>query len=176
METAGNAKTIHCDRNPLNLSQAIDLNLPQAIWNGDAEKASGLEAFVNNLVWENGYTQVVSCPTRGHAMLDNYVLRPESSLIACNIFTGISDHSGVLLEVEWDENRRAPKAERIVPVYYKTDAIGLQTFLREKFELCTGNGSCMQEIWNSYKGYNFRGYQTLFTQKRNPDPEYYNRE
>jgi hypothetical protein len=37
-----------------------DLNLPQAIWNGDAEKASGFQAFVNNLVWDTGYTQVVS--------------------------------------------------------------------------------------------------------------------
>ena len=47
-----------------------DLNLPQADWKGDAEKASGFQAFVNNLVWGNGCTRVVSGPTRGDALLD----------------------------------------------------------------------------------------------------------
>ena len=72
----------------------------------DAEKASGFQAFVNNLVWGNGYTQVVSGPTRGDELLDIYLLRPESLLISRNILPGISDHNGVLLEVEWDENCR----------------------------------------------------------------------
>ena len=45
-----------------------DLNLPQADWKRDAEKAGGFEAFVNSLVWDNGYTQVVSGPTRGGAV------------------------------------------------------------------------------------------------------------
>jgi hypothetical protein len=31
-----------------------DLNLPQAVWNGDAEKMCGFQAFVNSLVWDNG--------------------------------------------------------------------------------------------------------------------------
>ena len=44
-----------------------DLNLPQAEWKGDAEKTSGFQAIVNNLVWDSGYTQVVSGPTRGDA-------------------------------------------------------------------------------------------------------------
>jgi hypothetical protein len=77
-----------------------DLNLPQTSCNGDAEKASGFQAFVNNLVWHNSYTQVVSGPKRGDAMFDIYLLRPESSLISCNIVPGISDHNGVLLKVE----------------------------------------------------------------------------
>jgi hypothetical protein len=72
-----------------------DLNLPQAGRNGDAEKASGFQAFVNSLVWNNGYTQVVSGPTRGDTMLDIYLLKPESSLVSCNIVPGISDHNGV---------------------------------------------------------------------------------
>ena len=33
-----------------------DLNLPHAVWNRDAEKASGFQALVNNLVWNNVYT------------------------------------------------------------------------------------------------------------------------
>jgi hypothetical protein len=33
-----------------------DLNLPQADWKGDAEKANGFQGCVNNLVWDNGYT------------------------------------------------------------------------------------------------------------------------
>ena len=76
-----------------------DLNFPQADWKVDAEKASGFQAFVNNLVWDNGYTQVVNGPTRGDALLDIYLIRPESSLISCNILPGINDHNGVLLEV-----------------------------------------------------------------------------
>ena len=62
--------------------------------------------FVNNSVWDNGCTEVVSGPTRGDALLDIYLLRPESSFISCNIMPGISDHNGVLLDVEWDENCR----------------------------------------------------------------------
>jgi hypothetical protein len=58
------------------------LNLPQTDWKGDAEKASG---FCKNLVWGNGYIQVVSGPTREDALLDIYCLRPESSFISCNI-------------------------------------------------------------------------------------------
>jgi hypothetical protein len=36
------------------------------------------------------------------ALLDIHLLRPESLLISCNILPGISDHNGVLFEVEWD--------------------------------------------------------------------------
>jgi hypothetical protein len=50
-----------------------DLNLPQADWKGDAEKANGFQACVSNLVRDNGYTQVVSAPTRGDALLDIYL-------------------------------------------------------------------------------------------------------
>ena len=59
-----------------------DLNLSQADWRVDAEKASGFQAFVNNLVWDNGYTQVVSGPTRGDELLDIYLFRPDSLLIS----------------------------------------------------------------------------------------------
>jgi hypothetical protein len=77
-----------------------NLNLLNAVWNGEAEKCSGFQALVNSLVWYNGFTQVVSDPKRGDALLDIYLLRPESSLIACNNLPGISDHHRVLLETE----------------------------------------------------------------------------
>ena len=93
------------------------LNLLQKDWKGNAEKASRFKAFVNNLVWDNICTWVVSSPTRGDALLDIYLLRPESSLTSCNILPRISDHNGVLLDVEWDEYCREPKVERIVPVF-----------------------------------------------------------
>jgi hypothetical protein len=80
-----------------------DLNLPQAEWKGDVEKANGLQVIVNSLVWDKGYTQVVSSPTRGDTLLDIYLLRSQSTLISCNILPEIRDHNGVLLEVEWDE-------------------------------------------------------------------------
>jgi hypothetical protein len=67
---------------------AGDLNLPYADWNGNVGCNSGNQAFVNRLVWENGYTQVVDSPTRGDALLDVCLLRPESSLTSCSIVQG----------------------------------------------------------------------------------------
>jgi hypothetical protein len=112
-----------------------DLNLLQADWQVDLKKASGFQAFVNILYWVNGYTQVVSGPTRGDALLYNYPFRPEISLISCNILPEISDLNGVLLEVEWNKICREPKVERIVPVFHKPGVLGLQAFLREEFNL-----------------------------------------
>jgi len=43
------------------------------------------------------------------------------------------------------------KVERIVPLYQKTDVLGLQAFLREKFNLWAGNRSCLEDIWKGYK-------------------------
>jgi len=38
------------------------------------------------------------------------------------------------------------KVLNVVPVYSKTDVLGLQAFLREKFKLWDGNGSGVEEI------------------------------
>jgi len=144
-----------------------------------AEKANGFQACVNNLVWDNGYTQVVSVPKRGDALLDIYLLRHECSLISCNILPGISDHNGVLLEVEWDEISRETKVERIVPVYHKIDVLGLQAFLLENFRLWSGNGSSVEDIWESYKDIIFEGIKRYVPQKflsKYSDPKYYNKE
>jgi hypothetical protein len=40
-----------------------DLNLSQAGWNGSVEGTRGNQAFINRLVWENGYMLVVSSLT-----------------------------------------------------------------------------------------------------------------
>jgi hypothetical protein len=50
-----------------------ELNLHQAEWKGDAEKASGFQTIVDKLVWDNGHTQLVSGPKRGDALLDIYL-------------------------------------------------------------------------------------------------------
>jgi len=139
---------------------------------GNSER---IQAFVNNLVWNNGYTRVISRPTREDALLDIYLLRPEISLISCNIFPGISDHDGALLEVEWDEICRETKVEIIFPVYHETNMLGLQAYLRKKFNLWVGNGSCVEEIWKSYKDIIFDGIKRYVPQKI-PDPEHYNKE
>jgi hypothetical protein len=68
-------------------------------------------------VWENGYAQVVNGATRGDALLDVYLVQPESFVNSCTIEQGITDHRGVLLEVEWEENYCRPEVERPVPVY-----------------------------------------------------------
>src|SRR5215469_6633922 len=68
-----------------------DLNLPYVDWNGNAGCNNGTQAFINSLVWESGYTQLVDGPTRDNALLDVYLVRPESSFTASSIVQGISD-------------------------------------------------------------------------------------
>jgi len=93
--------------------------------NGNAGGNSVTQALINSLVWENGYSQVVNSPTRGDALLDVYLVRAESSFTSSTIVQGISDHSRVILEVEWEESGCEPQVERVVPVYNKTDVSGL---------------------------------------------------
>lgn len=92
---------------------------------------------------------------------------------------GISDHKGVLLEVEWDESGREQRTERQVPMYHKADVLALQAFLREKYHFWAGNGSCVEDIWKNYKDIIFEGIKRYVPHKilgKNPDPEYYNKE
>ena len=70
------------------------MNLPQADWKGGAEGGSGFQVMVNSLVCDNGYTQEVSGLTRGDALLYIYLLRPESSLISCNILPVSANRTG----------------------------------------------------------------------------------
>ena len=83
------------------------------------------------------------------------------------------------MEVEWNEICREPKVERIVPLYDKTNIFDLQTFLRDKFNLWTGNGSCVEDIWKNFMDIIFKGIKRYVPQKilsTNADPEYYNNE
>jgi hypothetical protein len=73
--------------------------------------------------------------------LDKYLLRPELSLISCNILPGITAHCKVLLEVEWNEIFGMPKVERILRVYHKTDVLFLRGFHLETFSLWLGYGN-----------------------------------
>ena len=69
-----------------------DLNLPCAVWNGSAGCNRGAQASISCLVWEIGFTHVVDSPTRGHALLDVYLVRPESSFISSSLVKEISEH------------------------------------------------------------------------------------
>ena len=84
-------------------------------------------------------------------MLDVHLVWPKSLFISCSNVQGISDHCRVLLEAEWGENCHEYQVERLVPVYHKTNVPGLQSFLRGKFISWASNGSCMKEIWKSFK-------------------------
>jgi hypothetical protein len=155
-----------------------DLNLPHAGWNGNAKCTSGSQAFVNRLVWENGYTQVVESPTRGDALLDVYLVRRESSFHSCSIVQEINDHCGVLLEVEWEENYCQPQEERLVLVFHKATVIGLQP-LRDKFAIWASNGRCVEEVWNNLKNIILESIERFIPHKilrRKSDPEYCNKE
>jgi len=97
----------------------------------------------------NGYSQVIDSPTRGDALLDVYLVRPESSVTSIRIGQGVSDYIAVILEVEWEDTCTEPQVERVVPVYNKTDVSGLQAFLRDKFLVWASDGSSVEEIWNN---------------------------
>ena len=156
-----------------------DLNLPQVDWKGVTEGMSVSQAYINRLVWDNGYTQVVEKPTRGDSLLDVYLVRPESELISCDTIHGISDHYGVLLEMKWEENGFMTLEKGSVPAYHKTNVVGLQSFLWDKLPIWASNGSCVEDIWNNFKGIVFEGIERFVPHKilkQNPDPEYYNKE
>jgi hypothetical protein len=128
-----------------------DLNLPQVDWKAVAEGNSVTQAFINRLVWDNGYTQVVGKLIRGDSLLNVYLIRPENALISCDSVQGISDHCGVLLDVEWIGSGVVTQQKWSVPAYHKTDVIALQNFLWDKLPTWANNGSCVEDIWNNFK-------------------------
>jgi len=143
------------------------------------QSTSVTQAFVNRLVWDDGYTQVVGKPTRGDSLLDVYLVRPESSLISCGTVHGISDHSGVLLDVEWVEKGFVTQEKRIVPAYHKTNVSGLQNFLWDKLPTWANNGSFVEDIWKNFKDMVFECIKHFVPHKilkLNQDSEYYNKE
>ena len=81
------------------------------------------------------------------------------------IFCSESASNRALLEAQWDEICRQPNVERIVPVCHKADVLVLQDFLRKKFNLWAGNGSCVQEKWKIYKDTNFESIICYVSQK-----------
>ena len=96
-------RTIYMGRTTKHSIIGGDLILPYADWNGHAGKSKGTQVFLNRLVWENSYTQIVNSPTQMDALLDVYLVRPESAFTSCSNVQGISDHCGAVLEVEWGE-------------------------------------------------------------------------
>jgi len=156
-----------------------DLNLPQVDWKGIAEGTSVTQVFTNRLVCNNAYTQVVGKPTRGDSLLDVYFVRPESALISCGTVQGISNHCGVLLDVEWAEKGFVTEEKRLVAAYHKTNVLGLQQFLRGKLPTWANNGSCVEDKQKNLKDIVFEGIECFVPHKilkPNPDPEYYNKD
>jgi hypothetical protein len=122
--------------------------------------------------------QVVDSPNQRDALLDVYLVRPESAFTSCNTVQGISDHCWVLLEVEWEENYCRPQEERLVPVYHKANILGLQIFLRDRFAIWASNGRCVEDVWNNFKNIILEGIERSVPHKilrKNSDPEYYNK-
>ena len=60
-------------------------------------------------------SQVIDSPTRGDALQDVYLVRLECSVPSSSIVQGISDHSGVILEIDWVENFRELQVKKISP-------------------------------------------------------------
>jgi hypothetical protein len=83
------------------------------------------------------------------------------------------------LVVEWKENVFVPQLERVIPMYNRTDVLGLHTYLRDRFADWTNNGSSVEQIWINFKNIvhesveHFVPHKTL---KINSEPEYYNKD
>jgi hypothetical protein len=77
-----------------------DVSLPYADWNGHAEKFKGDPGILNRLVREKECTQVINSPTRGNALLDVYLVKPESAFTSCSIVQG----SVTIAEYFWKWN------------------------------------------------------------------------
>ena len=70
------------------------------------------------------------------------------------------------------------KEDRAVPMYHKTNIIGLQKFLWEKFPWAN-NGNSIEDIWKNFKSIVMEGIEVFVphkTLKQNPDLEFYNKE
>ena len=78
--------------------------------------ASRVGLLINNLIWENDYSQVIEGPTRGEALLDVFLVRPGSSVTYSGIVQGVSDHQAVILEVKGKDMCSKTQVERLVPV------------------------------------------------------------
>jgi len=50
-------------------------------------------------------------------------------------------------------------------LYHKTDILGLQAFLQDKYNLWAGNGSYVEEIWKNFKDMIFEGVKHYVPQK-----------
>ena len=108
------------------------------------------QTFINRLVWDNGYTKLVGKPTRVDSLLDMCLVRHEGELITCETLQEISDHCGVLLDVEWGGHCRETQEKRCIFVYHKTNLLGLQNFLRGQIANM-GKGSCVEGISKNFK-------------------------
>ena len=83
------------------------------------------------------------------------------------------------MDVEWEEDCCEPQAERVAPVYNKTDGLRLQTFVREKFAVWGNNGSSVEEIWNNFMNIVYESIEHFVPHKilrKNSEPIYYNKE
>jgi hypothetical protein len=92
---------------------------------------------------------------------------------------GIRDHNGVILEVDLEENCLEPQLERVVPVYNKTEVLGLQTFLHDKIAVWASNSSSVEELRNNFKNIVHKSVERFVSHKllrKNLDPEYYNKD
>ena len=123
-----------------------DLNLPQVNWKGIADSSSAAQTFINRLVWDSGYTQVVVKPTRGDSLLDVYLVRPDSTLIFCDTVQGNSDHCAVLLEVDWVEKGLENHEKSLIPIYHKTNVLGIQNYFGINYQ----HGQIVVAAWKTY--------------------------
>jgi len=102
------------------------------------------------------------------------MVRPESVVTYSGVVHGISDQQPVILVAKWKEMCRETQAERLVQVYNKTDIVGLQIFLWNKFEAWANNGKSIEEIWNNFKNIVQKSIEIFVSHKKrrkNLDPE-----
>lgn len=137
------------------------------------------QGLVNELVWENGLTQVVTKPTRDNALLDVFLIRPVDKLLACEVIPGISDHKGVLLKMCREGKRNDLVKERQFFQFSRTNVTNMQLYLKNNYPTWASSGSTVEQIWTNFKNIISECLAKFVPTRKlryHSDPLYYNKE
>jgi hypothetical protein len=153
-----------------------DLNLPDVIWETEIVGGGLAQQLTSGLLMEGGLEQYVTEGTRGNSVLDVFLVRPQELDGQVELIEGISDHKGVILEVNINRKKNKDCSGKVSWLYSKTDKAGLSNFLHENYKHWASRGENVEEVWKNFKALveeskiKFIPFKIL---TKNPDPEFF---